>query len=259
MGQRGLASPQVNESAVVVLRWRYAPLTFVVKSLAHIALIASVVLSGLSVSMPRQQDGNPIPAHVTAVANSPAQTLDDVLFAASTRPDPAPSSDDPAPPPAGLDAVPVAAPTGTAPVVAALVRQPVAVPAAPPPAPAPPPIVIGSTQQVLINQDRAGAGLPPLSWSSCLAGIADGQAQAMARAGYIFHGNGVQRDWGCGLGSSQTGENVGIWGAGINDAGINQLFTSSPSHRANILGPYHHVGTTWVVSGGKGYIAVEFG
>jgi len=24
------------------------------------------------------------------------------------------------------------------------------------------------------------------------------------------------------------------------------------------MGPYHYVGTAWVVSGGKGYIAVEF-
>ena len=120
-------------------------------------------------------------------------------------------------------------------------------------------MVIGSTQQALINQDRAASGLPPLNWSGCLASIAAGQAQAMAASGTIFHGNGVQQDWGCRLGSSQTGENVGEWGAGINDAGINQLFMQSAGHRANILGPYHWVGTAWVVSGGKGFIAVEFG
>jgi len=133
-----------------------------------------------------------------------------------------------------------------------------AAPAAARPVTAAPPLVIGSAQQSLINQDRASAGLPPLSWSGCLAGIAGGQAQAMAAAGTIFHGNGVQRDWSCGLNSAQTGENVGVWGAGINDAGINQLFMGSAGHRANILGPYHYVGTAWVVSGGKGYIAVEF-
>lgn len=126
---------------------------------------------------------------------------------------------------------------------------------APPP---PPAIVIGSAQQSLINQDRAAGGLAPLNWSPCLASIAYAQAQAMASAGNIFHGNGVQRDWSCGLGSSQTGENVGVWGSGINDGGINGLFVASAPHYANIMGPYHYVGTAWVVSGGKGYIAVEF-
>jgi len=119
--------------------------------------------------------------------------------------------------------------------------------------------VIGSAQQALINQDRAAAGLGPLNWSPCLAGIAYQSALRMANQGFISHGSGVQQDWGCNLGSSQTGENVGEWGSGINDSGINQLFMASAPHRANILGPYHYVGTAWVVSGGKGYIAVEFG
>src|SRR5205085_1756248 len=83
-----------------------------------------------------------------------------------------------------------------------------AAPAAARPVTAAPPLVIGSAQQSLINQDRASAGLPPLSWSGCLAGIAGGQAQAMAAAGTIFHGNGVQRDWSCGLNSAQRGQQV---------------------------------------------------
>lgn len=136
-----------------------------------------------------------------------------------------------------------AAPAVPAPV---LVRQPA-------------PVAVGSAQQALINADRAAAGLPPLAWSSCLAGIAAGQSQAMAARGAIFHGSGVNADFGCGLGSAQTGENVGYWSGGINDAQLNTMFMNSPEHRANIMGPYHYVGTAWVrAANGFGYITVEF-
>jgi uncharacterized protein YkwD len=134
----------------------------------------------------------------------------------------------------------------------------VAPPAAP--APAPPAITIGSAQQAYINADRAAAGLPPLQWSSCLSGVAAGQSAAMAGQGRIFHGGGVNQDFGCGLGSRQTGENVGYWSGGINDAQLNSMFMNSPEHHANIMGPYHYVGTAWVrAANGYGYITVEFG
>jgi len=85
-------------------------------------------------------------------------------------------------------------------------------------------------------------------------------AARMAAAGTISHANGVSVDFGCGLGSSQTGENVGYWSAGINDAQLNTMFMNSAEHRANIMGPYRYVGTSWVVGrNGAGYIAVEFG
>ena len=126
--------------------------------------------------------------------------------------------------------------------------------AAPPPA-----VVIGSAQQALINQDRAAAGLPPLTWSSCLAGIAAGQASAMASQGRIFHGSGVNQDLGCGLGSTHSGENVGYWSGGVNDAQLNTMFMNSPEHRANIMGSFRYVGTAWAVApNGSAYIAVEF-
>jgi len=130
---------------------------------------------------------------------------------------------------------------------------------APPPArPAPPAIVIGSTQQALINQDRARNGLGPLTWNSCLANVARSNAARMAAQGFISHTNGPSLDLGCGLGH-QAGENVGDWSAGINDAQLNSMFVASPDHLANILGPYHYVATAWVVgSNGYGYIAVEF-
>lgn len=138
-------------------------------------------------------------------------------------------------------------------------RPPAAVAAPAPARPAPPPaIVIGSTQQALINQDRAASGLGPLTWNGCLLTVANSNAARMAAQGAISHTNGPNVDLTCGLGR-QAGENVGYWSAGVNDGQINTMFMNSPGHRANILGPYHYVATAWVVaSNGYGYMAVEF-
>jgi uncharacterized protein YkwD len=131
-------------------------------------------------------------------------------------------------------------------------------PPPPPPAPARPAIWVNSRQQVLINIDRAGAGLAPLSWSPCLYAVALQNARRMAAQGYISHANGVYQDLACGLGS-RSGENVGYTSGGINDALLNTMFMNSPEHRANILGPFHFVGTAWAVAAnGYAYIAVEF-
>jgi uncharacterized protein YkwD len=154
------------------------------------------------------------------------------------RPTPDPS---PTPPPAAAPAAPAAA-----------------APSRPAPRPAPPAIVIGSTQQALINQDRAANGLGPLTWNGCLYNIARSNAARMAAQGFISHAGGASADLTCGL-SHQGAENVGSWSAGINDAQLNTMFMNSAGHRANILGPYQYVGTAWVVgSNGTGYIAVEF-
>jgi uncharacterized protein YkwD len=136
-------------------------------------------------------------------------------------------------------------------------------PAVPRPAPPPPPpgaasVAIGSTQQALINQDRAANGLGPLAWSPCLYNVAVSNANRMAAQGSISHANGPNVDLTCGLGR-QAGENVGWYSGGINDAKLNQMFMDSAGHRANILGPYRYVGTAWVVApNGAAYIAVEF-
>jgi uncharacterized protein YkwD len=154
------------------------------------------------------------------------------------RPTPDPSPTPPPPPPAP------AAPAHSAPA---------------PPRPAPPAIVIGSTQQALINQDRARSGLGPLTWNSCLANVARSNAARMEAQGFISHTSGPSLDLSCGLGH-QAGENVGDWSAGINDGQLNSMFVNSPEHLANILGPYRYVASAWVVaSNGYGYIAVEFG
>lgn len=149
--------------------------------------------------------------------------------------------------------VPSPRPPPAAPPAAAAIAAAPARPAAPPPA-----IVVGSTQQALINQDRARYGLPPLTWSSCLYNVAVSNARRMAAQGFISHTNGPSVDLSCGLGH-QAGENVGYWSAGVNDSQLNTMFMNSPDHRANILGPYRYVATAWAVgSNGYGYIAVEF-
>jgi uncharacterized protein YkwD len=127
-------------------------------------------------------------------------------------------------------------------------------------APARPALVVNSTQQALINQDRAANGLGPLTWNSCLYNVARGQAAYLASPNVPFqHYGGVQQDLGCRLGP-QVGENIGWWSLGINDSQLNTMFMNSPEHRANILGPYRYVATAWAVrSDGHAYIAVEFG
>ena len=125
---------------------------------------------------------------------------------------------------------------------------------------APGSIVIGSYQQSLINRDRASAGLGPLTWNSCLASVAAANAVRLSRQGWVqpYHTNGTSLDLGCHLGN-QAGENVGYWSGGINDAQLNTMFMNSPEHHANIMGPYHYVGTAWAVaSNGAAYVAVEF-
>jgi len=144
------------------------------------------------------------------------------------------------------------------PIAAAPARALVA--AAPPaPRPARPPgVVTGSYQQTLINRDRAAAGLPPLTWSSCLAGVAQQQASRMAAGGTISHANGIAEDLACGLGGV-AGENLGNWTGGIDDVQLNSMFMASAEHRANILGSFRYVGTCWVLApDGTAYLAVEF-
>jgi uncharacterized protein YkwD len=131
---------------------------------------------------------------------------------------------------------------------------------APAPTPARPSIVVRSTQQALINQDRARYHLAPLTWSTCLYNVARYEAAHLASPGVTFkHYDGVSRDLTCHLGR-QVGENIGWTSGGINDTKLNSMFMASSGHRANILGPYRYVATAWAVrSDGTAFIAVEFG
>jgi uncharacterized protein YkwD len=220
-------------------------MTSILKGLAALIAVVTVNVGGAHVGVVHK----PVHHTVTVARVTADATIDPVGTDAYTMrgrtqftaiPTPAPAPDD--------------APAADQP----LAQLPIAAPRPAAPRPPAPPIVVGSTQQALINQDRAGAGLGSLTWSSCLAGIAYQNALRMANAGAISHAGGANADLGCGLGH-QAGENVGYWSGGINDPQLNTMFMNSAGHRANIMGPYHYVGTSWVVArNGAGYIAVEF-
>jgi uncharacterized protein YkwD len=136
-------------------------------------------------------------------------------------------------------------------------RVPVPVPAATPHTVSG--VLIGSRQQELANQARAAAGLGPLTWSACLAGVAAAHTMDMANAGHIYHSDSVTKDLACGLGSNRAGENVGEDSGGALDQEIFNAFMKSPDHHANIVGPYRYIGTAWVIGLNRaGYISVEF-
>src|SRR5262245_29416576 len=120
-------------------------------------------------------------------------------------------------------------------------------------------VLIGSRQQELTNQARAAAGLGPLAWDPCLAAVASRHAAEMAAAGRIYHGQGVDQDLACNLGTRRAGENVGETSAGADHQRIFTASMHSSRHRANLLGPYRFMATAWVLAGRTGYISVEFG
>ena len=221
------------------------------------ALIAFVlVFSGTVATVSYMQHRAPAPARpavrlaqaaVPQLSGKPARLQPDqgCILLCEPPPDPPPPVEEP--------------PPSTAPVANAVPVATVPAPASPVITRPKPPVSVGSIQQSLINADRAAAGLPPLSWSGCLAGVAASWASYMARTGVFQHGPGVSQDFGCGLGSSQCGENIAWMTGGINDSKANSMFMSSPEHRANILGPYRYVGTAWATGNGKSYIVEEFG
>jgi len=208
--------------------------------LAGLVVVVALGASAISVVRAHSTAGRTLTAARTLITVGPNDVVD-VSDPAPGRMIPRPSPDpSPTPPPPAAEAAVHAHPAPA------------------PPRPAPPAFVIGSTQQALINQDRAGSGLGPLNWSSCLANVARSNAARIAAQGSLTHTNGPSLDLSCGLGH-QAGENIGYWSAGINDAQLNSMFLASAEHLANILGPYHYVASAWVVaSNGYAYIAVEF-
>jgi uncharacterized protein YkwD len=219
------------------------------KGLAAIIALVMVSHSGTHLTVTTKKTPQPAPAKSQQPVQSAPDTSNTDLhsWVHGYTPRPYfPPPPDPTPDPAAENAPEENQPASQLPI------------AANPPPPAPPPVVVGSTQQAYINGDRGSAGLGPLTWNSCLAGIAYQNAARMANQGFISHAGGPNQDLGCGLGN-RAGENVGYWSGGVNDAQLNSMFMNSPDHRANIMGPYHYVGTAWVVArNGYAYLAVEF-
>ena len=107
-----------------------------------------------------------------------------------------------------------------------------------------------------INVERGANNLPPLAiddvesnqaraWSSVMAftgTLAEDPGLAAATAAY-------EPGW------TRAGENVGV---GATSQSIEAALMASPPHRANILGPYTHVGVGVVIAGGRLWITERF-
>lgn len=104
----------------------------------------------------------------------------------------------------------------------------------------------------LINQDRANAGLPPLTWSPILAGTAYNHSTLMVNGCGIAHqcsGEAApcQRIAAAGINDPACGENIGnnaatptLW-AGLQQIDVSMLNEPEPAfHRRNILSTTHH-------------------
>lgn len=105
-----------------------------------------------------------------------------------------------------------------------------------------------------VNSFRASQGLAPLQVDSQLSGLAQQQAQVMARNGQLSHtGNlsaGVTANW------TKLGENVGM---GVSVDVIMAAFLSSAPHRANLVdGAYTHIGIGIVVDGATQWVVHRF-
>ena len=120
----------------------------------------------------------------------------------------------------------------------------------------------------LFNQDRAAAGLPPLTASPTLDAIASTRAQQMVTDGLthirpgravmaateLLRQNGVTYTW--------NGENI-FWAGGppFDDAiaDAQTWWMNSPEHRANILSSHFgQVGIGTAIDGEKMYISAVF-
>jgi Cysteine-rich secretory protein family len=106
---------------------------------------------------------------------------------------------------------------------------------------------------VLLNKQRASAGLGPLVLDPALSAVARGWSLRLA-AQPLAHNpalrqsveSSVTRTW------SRLGENVGV---GADVVGLHRRFWESEPHRRNVLGGYNRVGIG-VVTGGDGLIRV---
>ena len=87
---------------------------------------------------------------------------------------------------------------------------------------------------VLINAQRATAGIAPLGAQSCPDGYAEPWSPRMAAAGGLSHQSIGTILSGCG--ARAAAENVGMTSDQSPDA-LMALFMGSPEHRANILRP----------------------
>jgi uncharacterized protein YkwD len=121
---------------------------------------------------------------------------------------------------------------------------------------------------LLFNRDRAAAGLPRLTESPALDGIASIRAQQMVIDGLthvrpgsqVFAATQLLKQ--SGVAYTWNGENI-YWSGGppFDDAisSAEGWWMTSPEHRDNILGShFRHVGVGTAIDGGRIYISAVF-
>lgn len=192
----------------------------------------------------------PLVADVEAPHRAPTTT--------TTTPPPPPSTIAPEPPPTEP---PAPAPVAVRRSVTAAAPAPPPQPApAPAPAPPPPSAAHDSGAEAralqLINDERAGAGLPALRANGAAAGVARSWSEHMA-ATSLAHNPNLGRDLdNAGVAWSTCGENVGH-AADVDR--VHALFMGSGSHRANILSSaFTQVGVGVVDTGGHVWVTLDF-
>lgn len=124
------------------------------------------------------------------------------------------------------------------------------------PAPVSPVAAYESRILVLLNAERAKAGLRPLARIGCAETYADGWAATMARTGTFAHQSLTPILRACT--ARRVGENI-AYGNVTADA-MMRMWMNSPGHRANILNPaFTHVGLGAVkTSSGRWYGVQDF-
>jgi uncharacterized protein YkwD len=121
---------------------------------------------------------------------------------------------------------------------------------------------------VLLNQDRAEAGLMPLAESPALDLVAQQRAEQMALSGFghFLPGHSVMAEVellrAAGVAYTWHGENI-FWASGMSIAetmsAADTWWMDSPEHRANIQGShYRQVGIGIFISDGKAYVVEDF-
>jgi hypothetical protein len=110
---------------------------------------------------------------------------------------------------------------------------------------------------VLLNKQRASAGLRPMVLDPALSLVARGWSRQLA-ARPLAHNPTLRQsvEWSVTRAWSRIGENVGV---GVDVVGLHRAFWASPEHRRNLLGDYNRVGIG-VAAGGDGLlrVAVDF-
>ena len=105
----------------------------------------------------------------------------------------------------------------------------------------------------LVLRSRDSHGVSALDWSKRAQDKAQAWAEYLAKKGSLEHSNllsGLD-----GIGVRAVAENVGYAGS-IRD--VHEAFMRSPSHKANILGNYNHLGVGVAKSGGRVYVVHVF-